>query len=99
MPPVLPEFRLSLEPLSAEAEAARGYEWADEYVGHRSRIGGAPDWVRAAEAPRCSDCSEPMTFYAQLDGVGDSFDLADCGLIYVFVCFNDFATTSILQAG
>jgi len=40
-----------------------------------------------------------MTFYAQLDGVGDSFDLADCGLIYVFVCFNDFATTSILQAG
>ena len=39
-----------------------------------------------------------MTFYAQLDGIGDEFALADCGLIYVFVCFNDFEVKAILQS-
>lgn len=39
-----------------------------------------------------------MSFYAQLDGVGDDHALTDCGLIYVFVCFADFETKSILQS-
>ncbi len=29
-----------------------------------------------------------MTFYAQLDSLGDEFVIADCGLIHVFVCFD-----------
>jgi len=38
-----------------------------------------------------------MTFYGQLDSINDEFNLADCGLIYVFVCFGCFETKSILQ--
>ena len=39
-----------------------------------------------------------MTFYAQLDGLpGPSvFDLADAGLIYVYVCFDCFEVTALL---
>jgi len=40
-----------------------------------------------------------MTFYGQLDSVGDQIALADVGMIYVFVCFNCFETRSILQSG
>ena len=28
-----------------------------------------------------------MTYYAQLDSINDEFCIADCGMIYVFVCF------------
>ncbi|CAN7721300.1 hypothetical protein LJR290_006098 [Variovorax sp. LjRoot290] len=39
-----------------------------------------------------------MTFYAQLDSINDEVVLADCGMIYVFVCFDCFETKSILQS-
>ena len=39
-----------------------------------------------------------MSFYGQLDSIGDSYDLADCGIILVFVCFDCFETRSILHA-
>jgi hypothetical protein len=35
-----------------------------------------------------------MTFYAQLDSVGDDFVVADCGRVYVFVCFDDYTHSS-----
>jgi hypothetical protein len=38
-----------------------------------------------------------MTFYAQLDSIGDEVVLADCGMIYVFVCFRCFQTATVLQ--
>jgi hypothetical protein len=38
-----------------------------------------------------------MTFYGQLDSIGDRFNLADCGMIYVFVCFDCFETQSVLE--
>jgi hypothetical protein len=44
--------------------------------------------VRAADA-----------FYAQLDSIGDDFNLAECGLIYVFMCFDDFETQTVFQSG
>lgn len=39
-----------------------------------------------------------MTFYAQLDGLPrpSEFDLADAGLIYVYVCFDCFEVTALL---
>lgn len=39
-----------------------------------------------------------MTFYAQLDSISDEFSLADCGLIFVFVCFDCFKTTSFIDS-
>ena len=42
-----------------------------------------------------------MTFYAQLDAVGHAseYDIADAGLIYVFLCFNCFEATALVHSG
>jgi hypothetical protein len=40
-----------------------------------------------------------MTFYGQLDSVGDGNVVADVGMVYVFVCFDCFTTKSVLQSG
>lgn len=39
-----------------------------------------------------------MTFYGQLDSIGDEYVLADCGMIYVFVCFDCFTTKSFIHS-
>jgi hypothetical protein len=92
----LPEIPLRLTPESAEATAAVGFKWAGGDIGRRSKIGGAPDWIQPPEVPRCG-CGQEMTFYAQIDSVGDDLILADCGMIYVFVCFDCFTTHAVLQ--
>ncbi len=91
-----PEIRLVADPQSAEAREVCGYEYAPPEVGTRHKLGGMPDLVQDDEWPACSDCSTDMTFYAQLDSIGDSIDLADCGVIHVYVCFGCFTTTSRL---
>jgi hypothetical protein len=40
-----------------------------------------------------------MTVYAQLDSVGDSLVIADCGLLYVFLCFGCFETKVLRSDG
>jgi len=40
-----------------------------------------------------------MTFYGQLDSINDEFILADCGLVYVFVCFDCFSAQAFIQSG
>jgi len=80
-----------------EAKAALGFKWAGAKVGHRHRIGGEPEWIQADQTPACS-CGSQMDFYAQLDSIGDKFCLADCGMIYVFVCWACFETKSIFQS-
>ena len=40
-----------------------------------------------------------MTFYGQLDSIGDDVTIADVGLVYVFVCFNDVEARAIVQSG
>ena len=92
----IPEISLNLVPLSAAAKNAIGYQWNKD-AGKRSKLGGNPDWTQNDEWPSCS-CGSKMTFYGQLDSIGDDFDLADCGMIYVFVCFDCFETASVLQA-
>ncbi len=96
----IPEIPLVLNPKTEDAKKVVGFEWNDQ-VGERSKIGGTPDWQQGEEKPICPSpgCGKEMTFYGQFDSVGDSVCLADCGMIYVFVCFDCFETKSILQSG
>ena len=96
MPINIPEIPLVPQPTTAEAIEAVGYQYNEE-AGKRHKLGGCPDWQQNSEWPLCECCDESMTFYGQLDSIGDNYDLADCGIIYVFVCFNCFTTTSILH--
>jgi hypothetical protein len=92
----IPEIRLLLAPESAEARAAVGFKYAGDDIGRRSKLGGEPDWIQADDTPRCG-CSKKMAFYGQLDSIGDEINLADCGMVYVFVCFDCLETKSVLQ--
>ena len=94
---IIPEIGLDLIPHSQEAKEKIGFKWAGEGIGQRSKLGGVPDWIHGHEVPKCS-CGQEMTFYGQLDSIGDAVCLADCGMIYVFVCFDCYETTSVLQS-
>jgi hypothetical protein len=77
-----------LQPLSDEAQALLlRPSYVDPAVGTRHRLGGAPDLPRGVDWPSCPQGDGAMSFYAQLDGVpaATEFDLADAGLIFVFV--------------
>jgi hypothetical protein len=94
---IIPEIGLKLVPHSKEAKDKIGFKWAGEGVGQRSKLGGSPGWIQKEIVPRCS-CGQEMTFYGQLDSIGDDMCLADCGMIYIFVCFDCCETMSILQS-
>ena len=91
----IPEIRVSLNPDSDEAKAAIGFK-QNSAAGKATKLGGDPEWIQGDEWPTC-DCGEKMTFYGQLDSIGDQYCLADCGMIFVFVCFDCFETKSVLQ--
>ncbi len=95
----LPEYHLKAVPMDEDAKKAMGFEWADTSVGRRHKIGGKPSFIQHPAIPHCSSCGEEMTFYGQLDSIGDSLCLADCGIIYVFVCFDCYQTASFIQSG
>ena len=83
---------MRLEPVTDDAAALLERPpivWQE--VGERFRLGGQPD-LHNSEWPSCPGCGERMSFYAQLDGLPkpSEFDLADAGLIYVYVCFDCF---------
>ncbi len=92
---LIPEIKLTPTPESDEAKSALGFKYND-VAGHRHKLGGTPEPLQAFDHPIC--CDKDMTFYAQLDSIGDKHNLADCGLIYVFVCFDCFNVTSFLQS-
>jgi len=93
----LPPIPLIPSPETPEGKSAMGFRWAGDDMGKRHRLGGDPDWIQGDDTPSCS-CGKKMSFYGQLDSVGDKYNLADCGLIYVFVCWGCFETKSILQS-
>ncbi len=93
----IPEIKLIPAPETEEAKNAVGYQWNKD-AGHRHQLGGLPKNIPPERWPHCPECTHKMTFYGQLDSIGDKYDLADCGLIYVFVCFGCFETKSILQS-
>ena len=98
----LPAFKLVPEPLSDEArEAMKPLPYVEPEIGTRHRLGGEPDFIQQEKVPVCPQCQQPMTFYAQLDAVGQDseYDIADAGLIYVFLCFDDFEAKAVVHSG
>lgn len=92
----IPKIKLVPTPETPEAKTALGYAWNKE-IGFRHFLGGSPGESRPQEpTPICSDCKLEMTFYAQLDSIGDRFDLADGMVIHTFVCFDCFTVQSRL---
>ena len=85
----IPKIKLIPKPESKAAEDAVGYEWND-VAGTRHFLGGEPEGLSEVEYPKCDDCTKPMTFYAQIDSIGDKYDLADCMVIHNYVCFDCF---------
>lgn len=83
----IPSFRLVPEPLSEEAANLPKFRWAADDIGKRHKLGGVPDFIQSEDWPICPDCGAKMTFYAQLDSINDEFIIADCGMIYIFICF------------
>jgi hypothetical protein len=88
VPKRIPPFRLYAHPLTPDAEAVAGFQWASPEIGARHRIGGEPDAVPESAYPRCPSCGQAMTFYGQLDSIGDDVVLADAGVVHVFDCFD-----------
>lgn len=98
----IPEIKITLKPESEEAKEIIGFKWAGQDnegqpIGQRHKFGGNPKWIQNDETPIC-ECSKEMTLYAQLDSLGDEVCIADCGMIYVFICFDCITTKSILQS-
>ncbi|HEY8259790.1 MAG TPA: hypothetical protein VIG55_01140 [Methylosinus sp.] len=93
----IPPFKLIPEPLSEEAAALPPFKRAGGEIGKRHRLGGRPDFILSPNTPKCS-CGKEMTFYAQIDSINDEFVLADCGIVFVFVCFDCIETKSVLQS-
>ncbi|MBE7368011.1 hypothetical protein [Ramlibacter pallidus] len=93
----IPPIPLVTSPETPEAERAIGFQWAGDPVGKRHRIGGDPDGMQQGDVPVCS-CGKHMSFYGQLDSIGDEYCIADCALIYVFLCWDCFETKSVLQS-
>lgn len=97
MPRVIPRFRLDVVPLEDAAEKEQGFRWADPEIGRRHRLGGIPE--NPVGFPNCPSCSQEMTFYAQLDSIGDNISIADVGLIYVFLCFECVTAEAVVDSG
>jgi hypothetical protein len=95
----IPPFKLVPEPLDAEAAELPPFQWASPEVGTRHQLGGTPTFLQRTEDPTCASCGSSMTFYGQLDSINDDFVLADCGLVYVFVCFDCFSAQAFVQSG
>lgn len=91
----IPKIKLIPTPETEEAKEAVGYKW-NEVAGKRHYLGGEPQELEEKDYPKCDDCSNPMTFYAQIDSIGDQYDLADCMVIQNFVCFDCFNVKAVL---
>jgi len=70
----------------------------------RSKFGGTPDWIQGEEVPGCSRCGAQMSFVAQIDSIDavsanpeDDFMFGDCGMIYVFHCFECLESSAVTQ--
>ena len=92
----IPEIKLIPQPETQEAKSALGFKWNDE-VGYRHKLGGQPDKLNENDFPKCKKCQNKMTFYAQIDSIGDQYNLADCMVIHQFVCFDCFTVESQLN--
>jgi len=74
------------------------FKYAADKIGHRNKIGGTPDWIQVESYPTCTTCNKKMIFYGQLDSVSDEYMIGDCGLIFVFICFECNEAKAIVQS-
>jgi len=94
----IPPFKLVPSPLNKEAETVKKFKWAPDEIGTRHQLGGTPNYIQAEEWPLCKSCQNKMSFYAQLDSINDDFQIGDCGMIYVFFCFDCNESASVVQS-
>ncbi len=93
---LLPEIKLSRPSNPADDFKWAGNDDRGQPVGHRNKLGGTPDWLQKGyEAPSCKACKKTMTFYGQMDSINDNVIIADCGMIYVFICFSCYDAAAI----
>jgi hypothetical protein len=93
----IPPVPLVPNPETAEAERAVGFKLAGDPIGKRHRIGGEPDWIQGEDFPACA-CGRRMSFYGQLDSLGDAHVIGDCGMVYVFLCWDCLEAKSVVQS-
>ncbi|WP_252107100.1 MULTISPECIES: DUF1963 domain-containing protein [unclassified Halomonas] len=82
------------EALCCELDPERPWQALDQAVARAGCIddlkswqGGYPLYLQGEHVPDCPHCSNPMTFFAQIDSEGEAnLDWAAVGLIYVFCC-------------
>jgi len=94
----IPPFKLVPEPQNDEAKNLAKFKWARKDIGTRHQLGGEPNFLHNEPWPKCPNCHKDMTFYGQLDSINDDFCIADCGMIYVFICFACFQTISMVHS-
>lgn len=95
----IPPFKLVPEPLNDAATNLPKFKWAPKEIGTRHQLGGDPNFLQKDVSwPTCPNCHENMTFYGQLDSINDDICIADCGMIYIFICFGCFQTFSMVQS-
>jgi hypothetical protein len=94
---LIPPFQLVPKPLDEAAKRLPKFRWASKEVGTRHQLGGKPDWIQDDETPDCELCEKPMTFYGQLDSINDDFIIGDCGMLYVFYCFDCMEAQVVVQ--
>jgi hypothetical protein len=85
----IPEIKLVPLLDTEETRKAVGYKW-NKNAGTRHKLDGEPEGLNLEEYPLCNSCNSTMTFYAQIDSIGEDYDLADCMVIHQFVCFDCF---------
>lgn len=94
----VPYFKIELIPNDHIAKTLPKFLYADKGIGERSKIGGGPDFIQEENWPICPECKKKMSFYAQLDSLNDDYCIGDCGMIYVFICFDCLETKAIIQS-
>jgi len=94
----IPPFKLIPEPLNDEAKKLPPFQWAGGDIGKRHQLGGDPNFIQEEDFPVCLQCKQKMTFYGQLDSINDNYVIADCGMIYVFCCFDCNEAKAIIQS-
>ena len=84
----IPTIKLLPQPVDDAGKKALGFRYAGDEIGNRHQLGGVPTWIQGEDVPMCPHCAERMTFYGQLDSIGDRYVIGDCGMIYIFFCFD-----------
>ncbi len=88
----LPQIRLHPD---AEQVRAAGLS-ASSAAASNFKLGGHPDWIQGPQDVVC--CNKRSTFYGQLDSrIGGDFNVADAGMIYVFICDDCLTSRGVVQ--